>query len=169
MEYYYGEERPHLPDAKAVEAYKEKVKQEIEEVSKKLEEISKDPYNEEDTWATVGDLRYGHPGTPLILRLRALKWMHNRPPDPRGEPMFSRPGPYTVYVRREDFADILPFDIRTIDRMLAHVREESGIKPYGKITVELFCNLHNLNEGKIQQQLYDLALNRRKKHTSRDE
>ena len=169
MEYYYGKERPYLPDAKAVEAYREKIKKEIEEVSEKLQEISKAPYNEEDTWATVGDLRYGHPATPLILRLRALTWMHNRPPDPRGEPMFSRPGPYTVYVRREDFADILSYDIRTIDRMLAYVREETGIKPYGKITVELFCELNHLPEDKIQQQLHNLVLKRLKKHKSIDE
>lgn len=169
MEYYYGEERPHLPDAISVEAYREKIKKEMQEVSEKLQEISKDPYNEEDTWATVGDLSYGHPATQLVLRLRALTWMHNNPPDPRGERMCKRVGPYTVYVRREDFADILPYDIRTIDRMLAYVREETGIKPYGKITVELFCHLHKLNEDKIQEQLHELVLKRLKKHKSIDE
>jgi hypothetical protein len=164
MEYYYSEKRPHLADAKAMDAYLEKIKKEMQEVSEKIQEISNNPYNEEDTWVTVGDLRYGHPATQLILRLRALTWMHDNPPDPRGERMYKRVGPYTIFVRREDFAEIIPCDVRTVDRMLAYVRAESGIKPYGKITVELFCHLHNLPEDKIQQQLYDLAENRRKKH-----
>lgn len=160
---------PYLPDQNAVNAFREKIAEEMEELSVKINEISKEPFNNEDIWATVGNLRYGHPTTPLILRYKALMWFHLHPPDPRGEPMFSRPGPYTVYVRREDMADILPFDIRTIDRMLAVVREKSNIRPYGKITVELFCFLHNLPEDKIQQQLHDLALKRLKKHKQKSE
>lgn len=164
MEYYYTKERPYLPDAEAKDAYLEKIKKEMQEVSEKIQEISNNPYNEEDTWVTVGDLRYGHPTTSLILRYRVLTWMYNNPPDPRGERMCKRVSPYTIFVRREDFAEIIPCDVRTVDRMLAYVREETGIKPYSKITVELFCHLHDMPEDKIQQQLYDLAESRIKKH-----
>lgn len=160
----YEAGRPYLPDTKAVNAYRDKITKEMLELSPKILEVEGQPYNEEDIWATVGDMRYGHPTTALLLRYRALIWMHMHPPDPRGEPMCSRPGPYTVYVRRADMADILPYDIRTIDRMLAEVREKSDIRAYGKITVELFCFLHKLPEDKIQQQLHELTLNRRKKH-----
>ena len=112
----------------------------------------------EEVWATVGDLRYGHPTTPLILRYRALMWFHINPPDPRGEKMASRPGPYTVYIRRTDMVDVLGYGERTIDRMLAAVRKATNKKPYDRITVELFCYLHKLPEDKIQQQLHELFL-----------
>lgn len=151
----------HLPP-KVDRAYFDKINKEMLELAPKIPLVAAQPATEE-IWATVGDLRYGHPVTPLILRYRALMWMAMNPPDPRGEKMYSRPGPYTVYVNRTDLVDVLGFGERTIDRMLAYVRESSNIKPYGRITVELFCSLHDLPEDKIQQQLHELVLKRRKK------
>ena len=132
-------------------------------------ELARNQPSTEDIWCEFGDLKYGHPVTRLLLRYRALIWLATHPPDPRGEPMYCRPGPYTVYVRREDLAEILPFGERTIDRMLAEVREECFIKPYGRITVEQFCAVHNVPEDKIQQQLHELSQNRWKKYKKKEE
>jgi hypothetical protein len=96
-------------------------------------------------------------------------WMAMNPPDPRGEKMYSRPGPYTVYVRRADLVEILNFGMSTIDRMLADVRESINIEPYGKITVEQFCFLHGLPEDEIQQKLHELFEKRWKKIKRKDE
>lgn len=85
-------------------AYIDKINKEMLELGPKISLAAAQPANEE-IWATVGDLRYGHPVTPLILRYRALMWMAMNPPDPRGEKMCSRPGPYTVYVRRADLVE----------------------------------------------------------------
>jgi hypothetical protein len=149
-------------------AYTDKINKEMLELMPKLSLAATQPANEE-IWATVGDLRYGHPLTPLLLRYRALIWMAKNPPDPRGEKMFSRPGPYTMYVRKTDLVDILGYGERTIDRMLAEVRTAIYQKPYGKITVEQFCFIHDLPEDKMQQQLHELVLKRLKKIKRKDE
>jgi len=143
--------------------YFTKISAEIMVVREKLMVAAFQPSTEE-IWCTVGDVKYGHPMTPLLLRYRALLWFFMNPPDPRGEKMYSRAGPYTVFVRRADLVDILPFEMSTIDRMLAEVRKQFDIKPYGRITVELFCYAHGLPEDKIQQQLDDLFKKRFKKH-----
>jgi hypothetical protein len=145
-------------------AYRKKIAAMMKEVAAEIEQVKDQPFDEKDIWATVGTIRYGHPVTPLILKYKALMWYHLKPPDPRGEPMCSRPAPYTIFVRRADLVDILPYEKSTIDRMLAEVREKFYIEPYKKITVELFCYAHNLPEDKIQQQLDDLFKKRFRKH-----
>jgi hypothetical protein len=164
-----SEEWPRYePPPKVDPAYFDKINEELLELAPKITLAAAQPATEE-IWATVGDLQYGHPVTPLILRYRALMWMAMNPPDPRGEKMCSRAGPYTVYVRRDDMAEILPYGITTVDRMLAEVRKWAYIKPYGKVTVEQFCYLHHLPEDKIQQQLHELVLKRWKKIKHKDE
>lgn len=151
-------------------AYFEKIREEMKVVEEKIAVVRAQP-NTEEIWCTLGDIKYGHPLAPLILRLRALIWFFKNPPDPRGEKMYSRVGPYTVFVRREDLLDIFPYELSmsTIDRMLAEVREKFDIKPYGRITVELFCYAHGLPEDKIQKKLDDLFKKRWKKHKGNDE
>jgi hypothetical protein len=149
-------------------AYFQKLSDEMKIVGEKMREVAAQPHNEE-IWCVVGDIQYGHPITPLLLRYRALIWLFKNPPDPRGEKMYSRPGPYVVYVRRSDFIDILGYSESTIDRMLSAVREAFSIKPYGKITVEQFCFEHTLPEDKIQQQLEELFHKRRNKHKGKGE
>ena len=156
------------PRYAAPPAYFEKLNKKIAKLAAKIQLVEAQP-DREEIWCKVGDLRYGHPVTSLILRYRALIWKVNHPPDPRGEKMCCRPGPYTVYVRRDDLVEILPYGMSTIDRMLAEVRELAYIKPYGKITVEQFCFLHNLPEDKIQQKLHELFEKRWKKYKNNDE
>lgn len=141
------------PQPEVDPAYFEKIKKEMLELLPRIREVAEQPTSEE-IWATVGDLRFGHPVTPLMLRYRALKWMAKNPPDPRGEKMCSRPGPYTIYVRRKDLAEALPSSMRNLDRVLAKMREELGIKSHKKITVEQFCFLSGLPEDEIQQNLH---------------
>lgn len=157
-------DNPYLPDDDAVNAFRDKLAKQMTEVANKMEALSKQPLKEIKTWATIGDLQYGRRITPLLIQYRALMWRFMHPPDPRGEPMCSRPGPYTVYVRREEMADVLSFHIRTVDRMLALVRKHSNIKKYGRITVELFCYLHQLPEDKIQQQLHQQVVKKFSKY-----
>jgi hypothetical protein len=159
---------PMDPNYPVDPAYFEKINKEIAKLAAKIQLVEAQPCDEE-IWATVGDLRYGHPVTPLILRYRALIWLVKHPPDPRGEPMYCRSGPYTVYVRRADIIEVLGYGERTIDRMLAEVREALYKKPYDKITVEQFCWLHELPEDKIQQQLHELFQKRWKKIKRKDE
>jgi hypothetical protein len=159
---------PRRPQPQPDWAYIEPISKEIVELTPKIDLVAAQPCDEE-IWATVGDLHYGHPVTPLILRYRALFWMAKHPPDPRGEPMYCRPAPYTIYVCRADLVDLLGYGERTIDRMLAAVREAFYKKPYDKITVEQFCSVHDLNEDKIQQQLHELFLKRWKKIKRDDE
>ena len=152
--------------------YFEELNKEIAELAAKIQLVEKQPDPENiwrEIWCEVGDLRYGHPVTPLILRYRALIWMVKHPPDPRGEPMYCRPAPYTIYVCRTDLFDILPYGMRTIDRMLAEVREACYKKPYDKITVEQFCFLHELPEDKIQQKLHELFERRWRRNKRKDE
>lgn len=144
-------------------AYMNEINKEMIELASRIPVVAEQP-NDEEIWATVGDLRYGHPVTPLILRYRALMWQAKNPPDPRGEKMYSRPAPYTVYVRRDDLIEILDYKERTIDRMLAEVREAFYKKPYDRITVEQFCFVHELPEDKIQQQLHEAFLRKWNKH-----
>lgn len=159
---------PHHPQPKTDWAFRDKINQEMLELATKIPQVAAQTATEE-VWAIVGDLHYGHPVTPLILQYRALMWLHMNPPDPRGEKMCSRPGPYTVYVRKADLVDVLGYGERTIDRMLAEVREGCYKKPYERITVEQFCFLHNLPEDKIQQQLHELFEKRWKKIKRKDE
>jgi hypothetical protein len=149
-------------------AYREKIAAMMKELAVEIEAVSKQPFDEKKIWATVGNIRYGHPTTPLILRYKALMWFHINPPDPRGEPMCSRPAPYIIYVNRADFIDLFGRSARTIDRMLAMVRKAAFIEPYEKITVERFCFLNTLPEEKIQQQLHELLLRRWNKYKPRD-
>lgn len=157
-------ERKPKPD----QEYLNKINKEMIELAPRIAQVAAQPCDAE-IWATIGDLRYGHPVTPLLLRYRALMWMALHPPDPRGEKMCSRPGPYTVYVRRADLIEVLVMGERTVDRMLAEVREAFHKKPYDRITVEQFCFEHNLPEEKIQQQLHELFLKRWNKHKPRNE
>ena len=159
---------PRHPEPKTDWAYRDKINKEMIELASKMPLVAAKPATEE-IWCTIGNIRYGHPVTPLILRYKALMWHAMNPPDPRGEKMYSRPGPYTVYVRKPDLVDILGYGDRTIDRMLAEVREAIYQKPYGKITVEQFCFIHDLPEDKIQQQLHELVLKRLKKIKRKDE
>jgi hypothetical protein len=148
---------------KQIHNYVVETNKKIVELEPQLELARSQPCTEE-IWCEVGDLRYGHPLTKVLLRYRTLIWLATHPPDPRGELMACRIGPYTVYVFREDLIKILGRSESTIDRLLAEVREECFIKPYGRITVEQFCFVHNLPEDKIQQQLHELSQNRWKKH-----
>ena len=108
---------PLRPQPETHQAYIDKINKEMLELAPKIQLVAAQPHNE-DIWAKVGDIWYGHPVTPLILRYRALMWMAMNPPDPRGKKMHSRPGPYTVYVRRADLVDILPYGMSTVDRMI---------------------------------------------------
>ena len=54
-------------------AYKDKLNKEMLELSPKIT-LAAEQTPTEEIWATVGDLRYGHPVTPLLLRYRALIW-----------------------------------------------------------------------------------------------
>lgn len=148
------------------ESYRARIKEEMKKLEEKIKEVIEQnkQYNEEETWATIGQLRYGHPTTPLLLRYKALMWYHLNPPDPRGEPMFSRPGPYQVYIDRADLMELFDRSASTIDRVLATVRKAAFLKPYSKITVERFCFLNSLPEEKIQQQLHEIFLKRWNKH-----
>jgi hypothetical protein len=146
------------------EAYRDKISEMMKELDVEIQRVAKEPFDEKNIWARVGDLRYGHPTTPLLLRYKALMWFHMNPPDPRGEPMYSRPGPYKVYVDRAEFMELLERSARTIDRMLATIRKAAFIKQYEKITVEKFCFLNTLPEEKIQQQLHEIFLRKWNKY-----
>jgi hypothetical protein len=148
---------------KQIHSYVIETNKKIVELEPKIELARNQPCTE-DIWCEIGDLKYGHPITKLLLRYRALIYLAQHPPDPRGELMACRIGPYTVYVFSEDLVGILPYGERTIDRMLADVREACFIKPYGRITVEQFCFVHELPEDKIQQQLHEFKQDRSKKH-----
>jgi hypothetical protein len=152
------------------QAYIDKINKEMIELAPRIQQAATQPFDEKDIWATVGDIRYGHPVTPLLLRYRALMWQAMNPPDPRGEKMYSRPGPYTIYVRRSDLVDLTEFgSASSVDRLLAHVRGSLDIKPYGKITVEQFCFVHGLREDDLQQKLHQLFLERWKKFKRKNE
>ena len=138
-------------------AYFQKIDEEMQMLAEKIPVVAKQPSNEE-IWCVIGDIYYGHPVTPLILRYRALMWFKMNPPDPRGERFASRPAPYTVYVNRIDMVDAINKGIRTVDRMLAMTRVSLDIKPYQSITVEQFCFINNLPEDKIQKQLGELKI-----------
>ncbi|MCS3797322.1 hypothetical protein [Niastella sp. OAS944] len=148
-----------VPEAER-QAYRDRITVEMQKMAEKIQEVSAQPFDEKDIWATVGNIRYGHPTAPLLLRYKALMWFHMNPPDPRGEPMCSRAAPYTVYLRRKDMSQLLGESMRTLDRMLAIIREVAFIKTYQKITVERFCYLNGLPEDKIQEQLHELFLKR---------
>jgi hypothetical protein len=141
--------------------YFQKINAEMMELVEKIPVVAKEPSNEE-IWCIMGDVWYGHPVTPLILRYRALIWLKRNPPDPRGEKMFKRPAPYTVYVPRRDMPEAINQSQRTVDRMMALTRESLGYKPYSKITVEQFCEINNLPEEVIHQKLDDIKEKRRK-------
>ncbi|HEY8895530.1 MAG TPA: hypothetical protein VIM79_11970 [Niastella sp.] len=149
------------------QAYRNRIAEEMEKVQQKIDEISTQPFKEKEIWATVGNIRYGHPTALLTLRHKALLWYSINPPDPRGERMCSRPGPYQVYVDRADLMELFDRSASTIDRILATVRKAAFIKPYEKITVERFCFLNSLNEDKIQQQLHEIFLKRWNKYKSK--
>lgn len=148
--------------------YREKIKKMMDELDLQMRDVGTQPFKEKDVWATVGNIRYGHPVTPLALRYKALMWFHMNPPDPRGEPMYSRPGPYKVYVERAEFMELFDRSARTIDRMLALIRSAAFLEPYAKITVERFCYLNGLKEDNIQQQLHEIFLRKWNKYKSKD-
>lgn len=135
-------------------AYFEKIRKEMQALAEKIPVVAKAP-SKKRIWCKMGDLWYGHPVTPLILRYRALIWHHANPPDPRGQKFFKRPAPYTVYVNRADMAAVLNKGLRTIDRMLAMTREALELKKYANITVEQFCSQINFPEDKMQQLLHE--------------
>lgn len=125
----------------------------------------------EPIWCKVGDLEYGHQVTPLILRLRAINWILKHPPDPRGEPMYSRPAPYKIRLETQDLIDALDYSERTAQRLLQEARIALGRKKSAIITVEEFCILNELPEDKIQQKIHEKFIARwnkiKRKHDKR--
>ena len=147
----------HLP--KIDPLYFQKIDAEMKELAEKIPIVAKEPSNEE-IWCIIGHLWYGHPVTPLILRYKALMWLRMNPPDPRGERMASRPGPYTVYVFNKEFAQAIRKSERTVERLLAEARIALGKEPNDKITVEQICWLNDYDEDEIQQNLHDIFMGR---------
>jgi len=144
-------------------AYFQKIDEEMKVLAEKIPVVAKQPSNKK-IWCKIGDLWFGHPVTPLILRYRALIWLRENPPDPRGQKFASRPGPYVVYVCIDDMALAINRSTHTVDRMLHEVRKSIDVKPYKSITVEVFCRLCNLPEDEIQQKLNDIFMKRWNKH-----
>ncbi|WP_205510090.1 hypothetical protein [Longitalea arenae] len=129
-------------------------------VSKQLTEAAKEPFPEEDAWCTIGDIRYGHPTAPLLLRYRTLMWMAAHPPDPRGERMCSRPAPYKVRLETQDLMDLFKVSQRTAERVIKQIREARERTGLRWVTVEEFCTLHHLDEDYIQKRLHEFFLMR---------
>ena len=153
-------------------AYFQKIDAEMKELAEKIPVVAQQPSNEE-IWCKTGDLWYGHPVTPLILRYRALIWLKLNPPDPRGEKMASRPGPYYVYVFVKQFAQAIDKSERTVERLLAEARIALGKGPRDKVTVEQLCWLNSYPEDEIQQNLHNIFMgrwnNHKKKHKRDDD
>lgn len=49
-------------------------------------------------------LNLNHPVSELIIEYRALMFLAVNPPDPRGDPMFSRMPPYFIHVSTKELA-----------------------------------------------------------------
>ena len=162
-EYFLEEEQ--LPEIDPV--WLEKTNTEIKELLEQIPIVAKQPSTEK-IWCKTKSFWYGHPVTPLILRCRALLWLLENPPDPRGEKFAKRDGPYYVYIFVKEFALAIRKSERTLERMLKMTREAAGKGPREKITVEYFCFLHGYPEDEIQQNLHEIFMGRwnkyKKKH-----
>jgi hypothetical protein len=137
----------------------EKIKAEMLIVSEKILEVANQPSTEE-IWCQIGNMWYGHPVTPLKLRYSALEWLAKHPPDPRGEPMYSRPAPYKVRMETIDLMELYGVSERTAQRVLKMVREAIGRTGSTWVTVEEFCFHHKLDEDSIQKRLHENFLKR---------
>lgn len=144
-------------------AFFQKIDAEMKELAEKIPVVAKQPSTEK-IWCKIGSLWYGHPVTPLILRYKALMWLKENPPDPRGEKFAKRDGPYYVYVFVKEFAQAINKSERTVERLLAEARIAAVKGPREKITVEYLCYLNNFNEDEIQQNLHDIFMGRWNKH-----
>jgi hypothetical protein len=142
----------------------------MDEVKKQLPVAVTQPGGKED-FGKIGDINYDHPFGLLMLKYRALIYIFLNPPDPRGDKMCSRPGPYTVRVVVKDMAEAIEASERTVQRALQLMRENRGLKKNAWITVEEFCNEHNLPEDMIQKKLNARFMDRwnRNKDNNKDE
>jgi hypothetical protein len=143
--------------------YQQRLSVQVIQVTEKIKEVFNQP-SEKKIWCQIGDLHYGHQVTPLLLKQRGLMWQMMHPPDPRGERMFKRIGPYHVNMESKDIKGVFYKGIRTAQRLLNMARVALGKKPKAFITVEEFCYLHSLREETIQKKLHELFMEKWNKY-----
>ena len=132
-------------------------------LGEKIKEVASQS-SDAEIWCTLGDLSYGHPVTPLLLEYRGLMWRIMHPPDPRGEPMYSRPGPYKLYIETKDIMQVFNKGERTAQRLMQMARKSLQKGPRAFVTVEEFCWLHNEPEERVQKRLHELFLEKWNKY-----
>jgi hypothetical protein len=148
-----------MPAVKSIKKQltREEISERLMELSKKIPEVA-DQLSQDKIWCQIGHLKYGLPVTELLLEYKALMWLQMNPPDPRGEKMCSRPGPYVVRADSKDLAYVLNLSERSVQRAMQKTREWLKEMYPGKsikwITVEQFCFFNGLPEDVIQKKLH---------------
>ncbi|HEX6430147.1 MAG TPA: hypothetical protein VF008_20775 [Niastella sp.] len=136
----------------------EKIQQRIRELWEIIPPLYALPA-EEEMW--VGHLNFGHPVTEFVIELRVLWFLEKHPPDPRGEPMFCRYGPYVERAYAKDLAIALGIPLRTIQRAMKVVHEKLELKVRSWITVDEFINMIELPNRDVIHERLSLLLQER--------
>lgn len=139
----------------------EKINERIWEVCEMLPGMFAQPA-EEEMW--LGHLNYGHPVTEYLIELRVLRYWAANPPDPRGDKMYCRKGPWVERAYAKDLSIALGIELRTVQRAMKMIHDKLQLKVRSWITVDEFISLNELPNGDvIHERLSELLVERWKR------
>jgi hypothetical protein len=121
-------------------------------------------YDDVDVSVAVCRLDYGHPVTEFVIELRVLRFWAANPPDPRGEKMYCRVGPWVERAYAKDLSIALGIELRTVQRAMKMIHDKLELKVRSWITVDEFIKMNELPNGYvIHERLSQLLVERWKR------
>jgi hypothetical protein len=156
---YYCSRSKNIPYSR------EKILERMEELRPIILKVGAQPYK--GKVEMIGKHNFNHPVTELLVEYRLLMYKFENPPDPRGDKMYSRPGPWIEKAKAKEIALVCHLSQRTAYRAIQKVHVLLQLKIRSWVTVEEFCIGYELPIDDMQEKLGKLLQERWKRITGK--